>query len=88
VSRQAVKFPAGVAKHLAEFLRATGSVNLTPANKQAMEWWVDLLESGRPVKVEPGDAKALIGLMSRVCRPHGKQVAEYDAIIKRLQGGR
>lgn len=83
-----MKFPAGEARHLAEFLRATGSVNLNPTNKTDMEWWVDWLESGRPVKIEPNQAKALIGLMSRVCRPHGKKVAEYDAIIKRLQGGR
>lgn len=88
MSRQAVKFPAGEARHLAAFLRATGSVNLHPVNKGDMEWWVDTLESGRPIKIEPAQAKALIGLMSRVCRPHGKQVAEYDAITKRLQGGR
>jgi len=88
VSRQAVKFPAGVAARLAQVL----TIQARPrghAEQDKVAGWVDFLAAGRTVKLEPDDAKRLVALMSAVCRPNGPaQATELAAIIKRLQGGR
>lgn len=88
VSRHTVKFPAGVAAHLAQVLivqaRPRGHVE-----QDKVAQWVDFLQAGKGVKLEPSDAARLVSLLSAVCRPTGSaQATELAAIIKRLQGGR
>lgn len=88
VSRQAVKFPAGAARHLAQVL----TIQARPRNHAEQDKvfkWVDYLQSGKNVKLEPPDAARLVALLSAVCRPNGPaQATELGSIIKRLQGGR
>lgn len=88
MSRQAVKFPAAIAAHLAQVL----IVQARPrghAEQDKVAGWVDFLRSGRNIKLEPPEAQRLISLLSAVCRPNGPaQATELGAYIKRLQGGR
>lgn len=88
MSRQAVKFPAGVAHRLAQVLTIQARPR-SVAEQDKVAAWVDFLNAGKTVKLEPDDAKRLVALMSAVCRPNGPaQATELGAIIKRLQGGR
>lgn len=87
MSRQAVKFPAGIAAHLAQVI-ITQARPRSHTEEVKVEKWVQLFQSGT-VKLEPPEAAKLVSLLSAVCRPNGQaQSVELMSFIKRLQGGR
>lgn len=88
MTRRAVKFPTGIATHLARVL-AEQARPRGYAEQDKLTPWINLFQSGHVVKLEPPDASRLVSLMLAVCRPTGAaQAAELGAILKRLQGGR